>query len=154
MNEVVRIGLVLIMALSALGAGTAAVGSADMIVASMVENGLTVEQARKQFWLIDSKGLVTTGRGDKLAEHKIPYARGEDYRATLLEVVKQVKPTVLLGLSMQGGAFTEEVIREMHKHTAHPIIFALSNPTIKSECTPEGRGAALPPMPIALANPF
>ena len=120
-----------------LGAGTAAVGSADMMVASMVENGLTVEQARKQFWLIDSKGLVTTGRGDKLAEHKIPYARGEEHRATLLDVVKQVKPTVLLGLSMQGGAFTEEVIREMHKHTTHPIIFALSNPTSKSECTPE-----------------
>lgn len=120
-----------------LGAGTAAVGSADMMVASMVENGLTVEQARRQFWLIDSKGLVTNGRGDKLAEHKIPYARGEEHRATLLDVVKQVKPTVVLGLSMQGGAFTEEVIREMHKHTTRPIIFALSNPTSKSECTPE-----------------
>ena len=120
-----------------LGAGTAAIGCADMMVTNMVENGLSVEQARKQFWLIDSKGLVTTGRGDKLAEHKIPYARAEGGEATLLDVVKQVKPTILLGLSMQGGAFTEEVIREMHKHTAHPIIFALSNPTSKSECTPE-----------------
>ena len=120
-----------------LGAGTAAIGCADMMVTNMVQNGLSVEQARKQFWLIDSKGLVTTGRGDKLAEHKIPYAREEGGEVTLLDVVKQVKPTILLGMSMQGGAFTEEVIREMHKHTAHPIIFALSNPTSKSECTPE-----------------
>jgi malate dehydrogenase (oxaloacetate-decarboxylating)(NADP+) len=120
-----------------LGAGTAAVGSADMMAAVMVENGLTPEQARRQFWLVDSKGLVTTGRGDTLAEHKVPYAREESYLETLLEVVKQVKPTVLLGLSMQSGAFNEEVIKEMQKHAAQPIIFALSNPTSKAECTPE-----------------
>ncbi len=120
-----------------LGAGTAAVGSADIMAAVMVENGLTPEQARKRFWLVDSKGLVTTGRGDTLAEHKVPYAREEGYLETLLDVVKQVKPTVLLGLSMQSGAFTEEVIKAMQKHVERPIIFALSNPTSKAECTPE-----------------
>ncbi len=120
-----------------LGAGTAAVGSADIMAAVMVENGLTPEQARKRFWLVDSKGLVTTGRGDTLAEHKVPYAREEGYLETLLDVVKQVKPTVLLGLSMQSGAFTEEVIKAMQKHVEQPIIFALSNPTSKAECTPE-----------------
>ena len=119
-----------------LGAGAAAIGCADMLAAGMVENGLTPEQARKQFWLLDSKGLVTTGRGDTLAAHKIPYAREEAHLTTLREVVKKVKPSVLLGLSMQGGAFTEEVIRAMRAHIDRPIIFALSNPTIKSECTP------------------
>jgi malate dehydrogenase (oxaloacetate-decarboxylating)(NADP+) len=120
-----------------LGAGTAAVGSADMMAAVMVENGLTPEQARKQFWLVDSKGLVTTGRGDTLAEHKVPYAQEGAYIETLLDVIKQVKPTVLLGLSMQSGAFNEEVIKAMQKHVERPIIFALSNPTSKAECTPD-----------------
>jgi len=120
-----------------LGAGTAAVGSAEMMAAVMVENGLTPDQARQQFWLVDSKGLVTTSRGDTLAEHKVPYARQEGYLETLLEVVKQVKPTVLLGLSMQSGAFTEEVVKAMNREVERPIIFALSNPTSKAECTPE-----------------
>jgi malate dehydrogenase (oxaloacetate-decarboxylating)(NADP+) len=120
-----------------LGAGAAAVGIADMIAAGMVESGLTPEQARRQFWLVDSKGLVTTGRGDTLTAHKIPYAREEDHSGTLLEVVRRVKPTVMLGLSMQGGAFTEEVAKAMSKYTDRPIIFALSNPTSKAECTPE-----------------
>jgi malate dehydrogenase (oxaloacetate-decarboxylating)(NADP+) len=108
-----------------------------MMAAIMVENGLTPEQARKRFWLVDSKGLVTSGRGDTLAEHKVPYAREEAFLETLLDVIKQVKPTALLGLSMQSGAFNEEVIKEIQKHVARPIIFALSNPTSKAECTPE-----------------
>ena len=119
------------------GAGAAAVGVADMIVAGMVEEGLTVEQARERFWFLDTKGLVTTIRGDTLAAHKIPYARNEACCNTLLEVVRKVKPTVLMGLSMQPGAFTEEVVREMHKYTEKPIMFALSNPTSKAECTPQ-----------------
>ena len=108
-----------------------------MMAAVMVEHGLTPEQARQQFWLVDSKGLVTTSRGDILAEHKVPYAREEAYLKTLLEIVKQVKPTVLIGLSMQSGAFTEEVVKTMHRQVERPIIFALSNPTSKAECTPE-----------------
>ena len=119
-----------------LGAGSAAVGIADMIVAGMVEEGLSKEEARKRFWFIDSKGLVITTRGDKLAEHKIVYARNEKFQKTLLEVVKSVKPTVLIGVSKQTGAFNEQVVREMKKHVDTPIIFALSNPTSKSECTP------------------
>ncbi len=118
-----------------LGAGAAAVGVADMIVAGMVAEGFTVEQARERFWFLDSKGLVTTTRGDTLAAHKIPYARKGACGNTLLDVVRNVKPKVLLGLSMQPGAFTEEVVREMHKQTEKPIIFALSNPTSKAECT-------------------
>ena len=119
-----------------LGAGSAAVGIADMIVAGMMEEGLSKEEARKRFWFIDSKGLVTYKRGDKLAEHKIAYARNEKFQKTLLEVVKSVKPTVLMGVSKQTGAFDEQVVREMKKYVDTPIIFALSNPTSKSECTP------------------
>lgn len=119
-----------------LGAGSAAVGIADMIVAGMVEEGLSKQEARKRFWFLDSKGLVTTTRGDKLAEHKIPYAREEKYIKTLLDVVKNVKPTILVGVSKQPGAFNEKIVREMKKHVDIPVIFALSNPTSKSECTP------------------
>lgn len=138
-----------------LGAGAAAVGSANMIAAGMAESGITAEQARKQFWLVDSRGLVTTGRGDNLADHKLPYAREELHLPALLEVIKKAKPTVLIGLSMQGGAFTEEVIREMSRHTKRPIIFALSNPTSKAECTPQQvyewtRGSAI----YASGSPF
>ncbi len=119
-----------------LGAGSAAVGIADMIVAGMMEEGLSKEEARKRFWFIDSKGLVTYKRGDKLAEHKVAYTRNEKFQKTLLEVVKSIKPTVLMGVSKQTGAFNEQVVREMKKHVDIPIIFALSNPTSKSECTP------------------
>jgi len=119
-----------------LGAGSAAVGIADTIVAGMIEEGLSKQEARRRFWFLDSKGLVTTTRGDKLAEHKIPYARDEKYIKKLLDVVKNVKPTALIGVSKQPGAFSEDVVREMKKHVDIPVIFALSNPTSKSECTP------------------
>ena len=120
-----------------LGAGSAAVGIADMIVAGMVEEGLSKKEARKNFWFLDSKGLVTTTRGDELAEHKIPYARSGEFQKKLLDVVKTVKPTVLMGVSKQPCAFNEQVVREMKKHVEIPVIFALSNPTSKSECSPE-----------------
>jgi len=120
-----------------LGAGSAAVGIADMIVAGMIEEGLSKEKARKNFWFLDSKGLVTTTRGDELAEHKLPYARSGEFQKNLLDVVKTVKPTVLMGVSKQPCAFNEQVVREMKKHVEIPVIFALSNPTSKSECSPE-----------------
>jgi malate dehydrogenase (oxaloacetate-decarboxylating)(NADP+) len=120
------------------GAGSAAVGIADMIVAGIVEeSGMTEEAARKLFWLIDSKGLVTTHGDRPLQDHKVAYARDEQPVETLLEVVKTVKPTILVGVSGQGQTFTEEIIKEMHSHVKQPIIFALSNPTTKSECTAE-----------------
>jgi len=116
------------------GAGSASIGIADLIVAGMVEEGLCRADARKQFWLLDSKGLVSMKRK---AEHKIPYARNDLDTLDLLQVVKTVKPTVLIGVSTQTGAFNQEVVSEMNKHVDRPIIFALSNPTSKSECTPE-----------------
>lgn len=120
-----------------LGAGSAAVGIANMIAAGMVEEGYTAEKARERFWFLDSKGLVTNTRGDKLADHKIPFARDEEYIEDLVDVVKKVKPTILMGLSGQPGSFSKDVIKEMNRHVDRPMIFALSNPTSKAECTAE-----------------
>jgi malate dehydrogenase (oxaloacetate-decarboxylating)(NADP+) len=118
------------------GAGSAAVGIADMICAGMVEeSGLDTAAARERFWLLDSQGLVTQARQASLQAHKLPYARDEAAASSLLEVIQRVKPTALIGVSGQAGAFSEEVLREMHRHCKQPVIFALSNPTAKSECT-------------------
>jgi len=118
------------------GAGSAAVGIADMIVAGiMEESGMTAEEARKLFWLIDSQGLVVKNGPRPLQEHKVPYARDEAPISGLLDVIKSVKPTILVGVSGQGQTFTEDVVKEMLNYSEQPIIFALSNPTSKSECT-------------------
>lgn len=120
------------------GAGSAAVGIADMIVAGMMEEtGISMEEARKRFWLLDSKGLVVKNGPGPLQDHKIPYARDEEHIDNLLDVVKAVKPTILVGVSGQGQTFTKEIVKAMCKHVDEPIIFALSNPTTKSECTAE-----------------
>jgi malic enzyme len=121
-----------------LGAGSASTGVATYIAQYMVQQGATEEQAHKCFYLIDSKGLVTTTRGDTLENHKIPFARSDcQEKKTLLDVIKCIKPTAIIGLSGQGGTFTEDVIREMAKNNKKPIIFPLSNPTSKSECSAE-----------------
>jgi malate dehydrogenase (oxaloacetate-decarboxylating)(NADP+) len=120
------------------GAGSAAVGIAEMICAGMVEeSGISVEQARQRFWLLDSQGLVTASRKQKLQAHKLPYARDDAPADSLIDVVKRVKPTVLVGVSGQPQAFDRPAIRAMHRHCRKPVIFALSNPTTKSECTAE-----------------
>lgn len=118
------------------GAGSAAVGIADMIVAGIVEDsGMSPEEARKLFWFIDSQGLVVKNGPRPLQDHKVAYARDEPLIDNLLDVMKAVKPTILVGVSGQGQAFTEEIIKEMMNYSKQPIIFALSNPTTKSECT-------------------
>lgn len=118
------------------GAGSAAVGIADMIVAGIMEDsGMSEAEARKLFWLLDSQGLVVKNGPRPLQEHKVPYARDGKHIAGLLEVIKAVKPTILVGVSGQGQTFTEDVVKEMMKFSDQPIIFALSNPTTKSECT-------------------
>ena len=120
------------------GAGSAAVGIADMICAGIAdEHSMTTEEARKLVWMCDSRGLVTTTRDDTLEEHKIPYARDEAPAAELLEVVERVKPTILIGASGHAHTFTRDVVESMHGNCPRPIIFALSNPTSKAECTAE-----------------
>jgi malate dehydrogenase (oxaloacetate-decarboxylating)(NADP+) len=123
-----------------LGAGSAGIGVADAIVSLFVEEEkLSLEEARKHFWFVDSKGLVTTTRGDELASHKKNYARQDSKRElkSLLEVVAEIKPTTLIGLSGQARSFTQDVLTELARHVERPIVFALSNPTSQAECTHE-----------------
>ena len=121
-----------------MGAGSAAVGVARQIVELFIKNGMTEDEARRKFWLADSKGLVTNDRGDRLAEHKLFFSRDDnDGRQfpTLEEICDYVQPTALIGLCTTGGVFTENIIRKMAKWNERPMIFPLSNPVHKSECT-------------------
>ncbi|MFU0841905.1 MAG: malate dehydrogenase [Burkholderia sp.] len=117
-----------------LGAGEAATGIAHLIVDAMVEEGMDRAEAFKHCMLFDSKGLVTTTRGDKLRENKVPFAQDLPNCKTFAEAVRAVRPTGIIGVSAQPGAFTPEVLREMAKINERPIIFALSNPTSRAEC--------------------
>ena len=121
-----------------MGAGSAAVGVAKQIVEYFMNEGLTEDEARRCFSLVDTKGLVTDDRGDTLADHKRYFSRkdnaGKQYR-NLAEVVDYVKPTILLGLSTIGGIFDSNILTKMGRWNKFPIIFPLSNPSTKSECT-------------------
>jgi len=119
-----------------LGAGEAATGIADLAVSAMVAQGLTAEAARRRCWLMDSRGLVVKGRTD-LVEHKLPYAHDHARVDELLTAVRTLRPTAIIGVAAVGGAFTREVLEEMARINELPIVFALSNPTSKSECTAE-----------------
>ncbi|GAB4477368.1 MAG: NAD-dependent malic enzyme [Burkholderiaceae bacterium] len=113
-----------------------ATGIADLIVAALAAEGVAPERARSRCWLVDSKGLVVADRAD-LAAHKRPYAHAHAPVATLLEAIDRLEPTALIGVAAMGGAFTDEVLRAMARLNARPIVFALSNPTSRSECTAE-----------------
>jgi malate dehydrogenase (oxaloacetate-decarboxylating)(NADP+) len=119
-----------------LGAGEAATGIADLLVSAMVAQGVAPDVARQRCWLVDSKGLVVQSRSG-LAAQKQPYAHPHAELTDFLSAVKALQPTAILGLAAQGGAFTTEVLEAMAEINAVPIIFALSNPTSKSECTAE-----------------
>jgi len=119
-----------------LGAGEAGIGIADVFVAALKEEGISEEDARKQCWFVDSRGLLCAGR-DNIATHKEPYAHEHEYIDNLLDAVKALKPTALLGLSGQPQTFTKEVVEAMAEINKRPIIFALSNPTSMAECTAE-----------------
>ena len=128
------------------GAGASAQGISDLIVSAMVEEGLARQEAIRRIWTTDSRGLVTQDRPN-LEDFKATYARPVEElaayrcrdraRVTLEELVENVKPTVLLGTSGTPGTFTEGVVRAMARLAERPVIFPLSNPTSKSECTAE-----------------
>ena len=119
-----------------LGAGEAATGISDLIVSAMTAQGLPERQARERCWLLDSRGLVVKSRTD-LTEHKRPYAHEHAPVADLLGAVNSLRPTAIIGVAAVGGTFTEPVLRAMAEINRRPIVFALSNPTSKSECTAE-----------------
>jgi len=129
-----------------LGAGSGGVGVADMLTAGLVDAGVPLAEARRRTWMVNRGGLLHTGRTD-LREEQMTYAHpwedvkswapGPDGKIGLEEVVREGRPTVLIGLSTLKGAFTESMIRNMARWTARPMILPLSNPTVKSEAIPE-----------------
>ena len=119
-----------------LGAGEAALGIGNLVVSSMVDQGLSEDEARGHCWFVDSKGLVVESRTD-LVQHKRRFAHGFPFHHDLFSAVNAIKPTALIGASGQSGTFTPEVLQAMAKWNERPIVFALSNPTSQSECTAE-----------------
>ncbi|KAJ2794054.1 hypothetical protein H4R21_005650, partial [Coemansia helicoidea] len=123
------------------GAGSAGVGVAKQLVDYLVvEHGVPEPEAKAMFWFVDSRGLITDNRGDQLAEHKVYFARhdnGGTQCATLEDTVEYVRPTALVGLSTIHKAFSERILARVNEMnpTARPIVFPLSNPQTKAECT-------------------
>lgn len=137
-----------------LGAGEAGIGTADTFVAALVNEGIPIEEAREKCWFFDTEGLLVADR-EKIADHKKRYAREHPHIDNFLEALKVIKPTAILGLSGQPGSFPKDVIQTMAELNKRPIIFALSNPTSKAECTAEEayrwtRGKAI----FASGSPF
>jgi malate dehydrogenase (oxaloacetate-decarboxylating) len=161
------------------GFGSAGLGITNLLAQFIEDRGVSKEEARARFYGIDRYGLITESR-QNVEPEQLPYARKEQEvqswrqpngEITFLGVVRNVKPTVLIGVSGQAGAFTEQVVREMAKYTSRPIIFPLSNPTSRSEATPQdlmnwtegraliGTGSPYPPVdyggkktPVAQTN--
>ena len=119
------------------GAGEAGTGIADLHTTTVQLEGLSEAEARARCWFVDSQGLVVRNRLGKLAGHKVPYAHDHPFVATLAEAIETVKPTVLIGVSGQARAFNRDIVARMAALNQRPIIFALSNPTSKAECTAE-----------------
>ena len=126
------------------GAGTAGVGIADQLHDAMVRDGATKEQATAQVWLVDKQGLLTSDMTG-LRDYQQPYARnpeevtgwaGSGGTISLLDAVRRVSPTILLGTSTAHGAFTQEVIETMSAGVERPIVFPISNPTSRIEAMP------------------
>jgi len=119
-----------------LGAGEAATGIADLLTSALVAEGMEEGVARRRSWMVDSRGLVVRGRS-ALAEHKRPYAHEHPPLVSFLEAVEVLRPTAIIGVGAVAGAFTREVIESMARLNDRPIVFALSNPTSRAECTAE-----------------
>jgi len=119
-----------------LGAGEAATGICDLVMTAMQEEGLQRDAARARCWLFDSQGLVVKSRAG-LAHHKLPYAHEHAPLGDFAAAVEALKPDAIIGVAAVGGTFTQQVLQAMARLKERPIVFALSNPTSKSECTAE-----------------
>jgi len=129
------------------GAGTAGIGAADLIRDAMVREGLSKEEAATRFWCVDRQGLLTSDMTGQMGDYQAVYARpaveskawkhdAHENGVSLAEVVRRVKPTMLIGASTASASFTESIVREMAAHTQRPIIFALSSPSARAEANP------------------
>ncbi len=118
-----------------LGAGSAATGIADLLTAALVRDGLTLPEARRRLWFVDVNGLVTRSRTD-LLPHNLPYAH-DHQTLGFVEAIDAIKPHVLIGATGAPGTFTQEVVERMTALNPRPVLFALSNPTSRAECTAE-----------------
>jgi malate dehydrogenase (oxaloacetate-decarboxylating)(NADP+) len=117
-----------------LGAGEAGIGIGELVVAQLVDEGVGEEEARRRCWYVDSKGLVVSGRAD-LAPHKRPFAHDHEPLSDLPAAVEAIRPTALVGVCGVPSTFTRPVLERLAEINTRPIVFALSNPTSKSECT-------------------
>ncbi|MFH1113698.1 MAG: NAD-dependent malic enzyme [Pseudomonadota bacterium] len=117
-----------------LGAGEAGLGTGDLMVSAMTDEGLSEQEARDRCWFVDSKGLVVKGRSD-LGEHKQIYAHDHEFMKEFLACVETLKPTAIIGVSGKPGMFSRDVLEAMARINERPIVFALSNPTSNTECT-------------------
>jgi len=147
-----------------LGAGSAGIGVADFLRVAMRDDGLSEDEARRCFWVVDKEGLLHAGRADLTAEQRVyaqPSERVADWPRSpngvigLADVISRIEATILIGLSTVGGAFTEPIVRAMARKVERPIIFPLSNPTTRSEAKAEdlvrwSEGRAL----VATGSPF
>jgi malate dehydrogenase (oxaloacetate-decarboxylating)(NADP+) len=118
-----------------LGAGSAATGIADLMTSAFVDEGMTVDEARRHLWFVDLNGLVVRDRTD-LLPHNLPYAH-DMRQLNFIEAIDTIRPHVLIGATGAPGTFSRTVIERMSVHNQRPVIFALSNPTSKAECTAE-----------------
>ena len=119
------------------GAGSAGIGVAQVLYQAMLEHGRTPEEAKGCFFVADENGLLSNESHKNLTKEQAIFARDKDGGLSLREIVNKYKPTMILGLTAVGGLFKEDLIRDMAKHCERPIIFPLSNPTSKAECTAE-----------------
>jgi malate dehydrogenase (oxaloacetate-decarboxylating)(NADP+) len=119
-----------------LGAGEAATGIADLIVSAMMAEGMSEADAVHRNWLVDSKGLVVKERA-ALHGHKLRYAHEQAPISDFLTAIQTLEPTAIIGVAAVGGAFTPDVLKTMAQLNEQPIVFALSNPTSKAECSAE-----------------
>ncbi|XP_026510222.1 NADP-dependent malic enzyme isoform X2 [Terrapene carolina triunguis] len=118
------------------GAGEAALGIANLIIMAMQKEGTPEHEAIKKIWMVDSKGLIVKERSS-LTTEKERFAHKHDEMKNLEDIVRAIKPTVLIGVAAIGGAFTKQILKDMASFNKQPIIFALSNPTSKAECSAE-----------------
>ena len=120
-----------------MGAGEAGLGIGNLFVQHLVSEGIPIEKARKTCWFVDSKGLVVASRSAELSEHKLVFAHEAEACADLASAARIIRPTALIGVAGVARVFTQEIVSMMAEFNQRPVIFALSNPTSKAECTSE-----------------